>query len=128
MGGKRIECLQLGVHRALVQGGEGHNQVFLVVTNVDALAGSLCSLKIWILLRLRGIPYVPADLGPAEQLGAPLNPVKWGRHLSSLPAKPLVGMTKWGVLLQTGLDALTNHTGHHPNEFRGQTGHIRESK
>lgn len=33
----------------------GHDQVFLVVINVDVPAGSLCSLKIQILLCLRGV-------------------------------------------------------------------------
>ena len=54
--GQRIgECLQLEFRGPWFREERGHNQVFLVVTNVDALAGSLCSLKIWILQRLRGV-------------------------------------------------------------------------
>ena len=53
--GHRIgKGLQLGFRGPWFREERGHDQVFLVVTNVDVLAGSLCSLKIRILLHLRG--------------------------------------------------------------------------
>lgn len=54
--GHRIgKGLQLGFRGPWFREERRHDQVFLVVTNVDVLAGSLCSLKIWILLHLRGV-------------------------------------------------------------------------
>lgn len=72
-----------------------------MVINVDMLDGSLCSLKIQILLCLRGVDMSRLIWVQLSSWGPPPRaPVKRGRHLSSLPAKPLVGMTKWGCYKQ----------------------------